>query len=597
MDLTKRQDVPVEETWDLTALFPNDEAWQAALAEVKEQSAKLPVGEKLGERPEHLLNGLQAREALLEKAVLVITYASLSLAGNGADEAAQANASRVEEAQALIQAKLAKLEADIIALPTGLIEQFRKSLPELERFNVYLDKLLANQPYTLSAETEEALASLSPVLSAPYSTYSQSKAADMSFPAFKGANGQDKPLSFARFEDQYELSPNTEERRNAFHVFDETLKAYEHTYAKLFATEVSKNVTIARLRGFKSAEAMLLHDQDVSETMYHNQLDTIYEELAPHMRRYATLKKEVLGLSELRFEDLKAPLDPEFEPETTYDNAFATIIDALRVFGDDYVDMLQRAKTDRWVDRADNIGKATGAFCSSPYGAHPYILLTWKNTMRGGFILAHELGHAGHFYLANAHQPLSATRPSMYCIEAPSTINELFLGNHLLKQTDDPRMKRWVLLQFIGTYYHNFVTHLLEGVFQHRVYRYAEEGVPLTAVLLRQTKQEVISGFWGDAVHIDERAGRTWMRQPHYYKGLYPYTYSAGLTAATKAYSLYEQNGQVVIDRWLDMLKAGGTKKPLDLFKIAGVDMENKETIRAAVAYVGRLIEKLEQSY
>ncbi|WDF03487.1 MULTISPECIES: oligoendopeptidase F [Shouchella] len=598
MTLTHRQEIPLEETWDLNDLFLSDKDWEQARQHVEKEAEKLSLfTEKIGERAENLANALQAREALMKKLVPIVTYATLSLSSDGTNASAQGNASLAQSTQALVQAELAKLEAEIIKLPEAVIEQFQQENELLQSFHVFLDKLLESKPFSLSSETEEVLASLTPILTNPYSTYLTSKAADMTFPDFIGANGEQKPLSFARFEDQYELSANTEERRHAFITFDDTLKQYEHTYAKLYAGEVMKQVTLARLRGYDSVEHMLLHSQQVTPTMYHNQLDIIYKELAPHMQRYAKLKKDVLGLESFGFSDLKAPLDPEFEPPTTYDQAYETIIEALKPLGEDYSRMLVKAKNERWVDRADNIGKATGAFCSSPYGYHPYILLTWKDTMRGAFILAHELGHAGHFYNANDAQPLHATRPSTYCIEAPSTMNELFLGNHLLASTDDPRMKRWVILQFIGTYYHNFVTHLLEGEFQRRVYALAENGTPLTAITLRETKQAVLSGFWGDAVEITERAGRTWMRQPHYYMGLYPYTYSAGLTAATKAYTLYQDQGQPVIDQWLSMLRAGGTLQPLELFKLAGVDMEKKETIQDAVAYVGSLISELENSY
>ncbi|UTR08255.1 oligoendopeptidase F [Alkalihalobacillus sp. LMS6] len=598
MELTKRQDIPTKETWNLRDLFSSTEEWDEARQEVEQAAAKLSLfTEKIGERAENLLHALEAREAVLEKLVPVMTYASLSLSSDGTDAIAQGNSSLAQGTQAIVQAEVAKVDAEILTLPPAIMEQFQTEKEELQSFRVYLDKLTDTRPYALSSETEEVLAALSPILTSPYSTYLTSKSADMAFPTFTGANGEEFPLSFARFEDQYELSPHTEERRNAFIAFDDTLKKYEHTYAKLYASEVTKQVTLARLRGYESAEQMLLHSQNVTQAMYHNQLDTIYQELAPHMQRYAKLKKDVLGLDTFGFSDLKAPLDPEFEPVTSYEEAYDTIIEALEPFGEEYGKMLKRAKEERWVDRADNVGKATGAFCASPYGSHPYILLTWKDTMRGAFILAHELGHAGHFYHANAAQPLHATRPSTYCIEAPSTMNELFLGNHLLTKTDDPRMKRWITLQFIGTYYHNFVTHLLEGEFQRRVYALAEKGIPLTAIKLRETKQAVLTGFWGDSVEINERAGRTWMRQPHYYMGLYPYTYSAGLTAATKAYTLYQEQGQPVIDKWLDMLQAGGTLAPLDLFKQSGVDMESKKTIQDAVAYVGTLINDLVNSY
>ncbi|TSB46998.1 oligoendopeptidase F [Alkalicoccobacillus porphyridii] len=596
--LAYRTEIKEAETWDLTDLFTSREEWQ------KELYALQPALEgitgfsgKLAERAENLLNCLEAREALMERIVLISTYATLKLSVDGTNAEAQSDQALTTDILAEVAASLSFIESEILSIPDQTIKQFKEDEDRLKKFDILLNKILEKKPYSLHAETEKVLQALSPTLSSPFMIYSASKSADMTFPSFTGKDGEEKSLSFALFEDQYELSPDTNERRNAYKTFDATLAQYENTYASTYATEITKQVTLAKLRQYDSATDMLLHDQQVNQEMYTNQLDIIYKELAPHMQRFAKLKKRLLGLDELLFCDLKAPLDPDFQPETTYEHVSNLISEALTVMGTEYSMMLQKALHERWVDRSSNVGKRTGAFCSSPYGAHPYILMTWTGNMRGAFMLAHELGHAGHFYLANQHQPLSSVRPSLYNIEAPSTMNELILGNHLLRKTDDPQMKRWVILQFLGTYYHNFVTHLLEGEFQRRVYQLAESGEPLTASVLRLTKNQVLEGFWGDAVVLDEGAGRTWMRQPHYYMGLYPYTYSAGLTASTAAYKLFESEGQPAIDRWLDMLKAGGTKKPLDLFKDAGVDMSDPETIRLAVRYVGDLITELEESY
>jgi oligoendopeptidase F len=331
--------------------------------------------------------------------------------------------------------------------------------------------------------------------------------------------------------------------------------------------------------------------------MYNNQLDIIFTELAPHMRRLAQLRKKVLGLEKMLFCDLKAPLDPDFNPDTTYEEASKTILEAVKVMGPEYSGIIERGFKERWVDLADNVGKSTGAFCSSPYGAHPYILTTWQDNMRGAFTLAHEFGHAGHFFLANKNQRIMNVRPSMYFVEAPSTMNEMLLGQHLLATTKDNQMRRWVILQLLGTYYHNFVTHLLEGEYQRRVYALAEAGKALTAITLSEVTGNVLSEFWGDAVEIDEGARLTWMRQPHYYMGLYSYTYSAGLTASTAVAQMIQEEGQPAVDRWLDVLKAGGTMKPLELLRHAGVDMSKPDPIRTAVAYVGSLVDELEQSY
>jgi oligoendopeptidase F len=342
---------------------------------------------------------------------------------------------------------------------------------------------------------------------------------------------------------------------------------------------------------------MHLQPHQVSLEAYENLLNIIQSELAPHMRRYANLRKRVLGLDKLLYCDIEAPLDPDFKPEVTYEGACDMILDALSVMGPEYLKIMRTAMKERWIDYVDNVGKATGAFCASPYGSHSYILMTWTGNMRGAFTLAHELGHAGHFQLANRNQRFLMTEPSMYFVEAPSTMNEILLGQHILAKNSDVRMRRWVLMQFLATYHHNFVRHLLEGELQRRIYALAEAGTPITAGTLSGTKGEILQQFWGDAVEIDDGARLTWMRQPHYYMGLYPYTYSAGLTASTAVAQMIREEGEPAVRRWLDVLKAGGTKSPLELMQMAGVDMSSPAPIRKAVAYVGSLIDELERSF
>ncbi|HLR03942.1 MAG TPA: oligoendopeptidase F, partial [Virgibacillus sp.] len=496
-----------------------------------------------------------------------------------------------------IGAKLTFIESELLTLAPETIDQFIQEQTGLKTYQKMLHDIMEKKPYTLAPELEEALASLSEVHQAPYMIYQRSKSSDMEFHSIEDSGGNELPMSFALYEDRYEFSPDTDLRRKAYDSFIHTLNQYKNTYAATYATEVTKQVTMSRLRSYESVTDMLLQPQQVTQEMYHNQLDVIQEQLAPHMRRYAKLLQQQLGLDEMRFCDLQAPLDPNFNPTTTYEEATSTILEALQVMGPEYSKIMEKGINERWVDRADNIGKATGAFCSSPYGVHPYILVTWTDTMRGAFILAHELGHAGHFYLAGKNQELVNTRPSTYFIEAPSTINELLLANHLMEKTDDKQMKRWVITQLLGTYYHNFVTHLLEGEFQRRVYTLAEAGTPLTADVLSTQKRKTLENFWGDTVTIDDGASLTWMRQPHYYMGLYPYTYSAGLTVSTAMAQRIQKEGKPAVEAWLNVLKAGGTKKPLDLIKQAGVDMSKPDAIKNAVAYVGSLIDDLEESY
>lgn len=592
-----RKDVSVEETWNLTDLFPCEKAWKMELDAITQDMEKFAEYRgSLGNSAINLLQCLLERDSLSERLSRVLTYASLLQSADGTDPNNQANEAIAASVYAAARANNSFIDSEILALSEKKVREFMNQESGLQDYKKTLEDLFEAKAHILSPETEEALAAYSEIHEAPYMIYQRSKTSDMSFSSFTTADGTEYPLTFNLYA-KYEESPDTEIRRNAYDAFIQTLNQYKNTYAATYATEVKKQVVEARLRNYDSVTDMLLFEQQVTKEMYHNQLDTILTELAPHMRRYAALKRQALGLDKLLYSDLKAPLDSDFNPEVTYDEAAELVLEALQVMGPDYAEIMRQGLENRWVDRADNIGKRSGAFCSSPYGAHPYIMMTWNNSMRNAFTLAHELGHAGHFVLAGQNQSISNTRPSRYFVEAPSTMNEMLLSRHILEKSDNDRMRRWVILQSLGTYYHNFVTHILEGELQRRIYELAEAGTPITAKLLCEQNLELLAAFWGDSVELDEGAGLTWMRQPHYYMGLYPYTYSAGLTASTAAALMIQKEGQPAVDRWLAALKAGGTVKPLELMKLANVDMSTPEPISTAVAYVGSLINELEQSF
>ncbi|AEA19150.1 MULTISPECIES: oligoendopeptidase F [Bacillus] len=593
-----RAKVPNELKWDLSDLYKSNDEWHTALNILENDIQKLDAFKgRLHTNSTTLLNCLLLEEELLMKLTKLYSYANLKESTDRTNPVIQANSSKISALWTKVHTALSFIHNEILSFDEGTIEKYLTEETKLEPFRKSLLEILKKRQHTLSPETEETLAALGEVHSSPYKIYGMTKLADMDFTSIQDEQGNELPVSFALFESKYEFSPSAYIRRKAYSSFVSTLKRYKNTVATTYATEVKKQVTLSRLRKYESVTHMLLEPQKVPLEMYNNQLDIIYKELAPHMRRFADLKKKVLGLDQMLFCDLHAPLDPEFNPTITYEEAATLIQDSLKVLGDEYSSIIEKGFKERWVDLADNVGKSTGAFCSSPYGSHPYILITWQNTMRGCFTLAHEFGHAGHFYLANKNQRIMNVRPSMYFVEAPSTMNELLLAQYILATTDDKRMHRWVILQLLGTYYHNFVTHLLEGEYQRRVYALAEGGQALTATTLTEIKTNVLSTFWGDSVEIDEGAGLTWMRQPHYYMGLYSYTYSAGLTASTAVAQMIKDEGQPAIDRWLDVLRAGGTMKPLELMKHAGIDMSKPDAIRQAVSYVGSLIDELEHSY
>ena len=593
-----RAEVPTEQTWNLDDLFASEPEWEAELAaiDVARDGVSQYQGQ-LGDSAATLLACLNAVEAVQQRFVRVSTFAYLRDAQDGTNPDSQSAMARVAALDARLSGSISFVDSEILQLPDGVLEQYLATEPGLAVHRMRLQDLLDLKPYRLGADTERVLASLGQVLNAPYMVYGRSKSNDIQFAPFTDAAGNTYANSINGFESNFESHSETSVRRGAWQSFSAGLKGYNHTYAATFATEVNKNVVMARLRGYPSTEDYLLQPHKIPRAVYTNIVQIIQTELAPHMQRYARLRRRVLGLDKLLYCDIKAPLDAEFNPHITYDEGCALILGSLAVMGPEYCDFARKAMDQRWVDRSDNIGKSSGAFCASPYGVHPYILITWSDTMRNVFTLAHELGHGGHFGLSMQHQRYVNTRPAIPFVEAPSIMNEMLLAQHILGKTSDPRMRRSVIMQVLGTFHHNFVTHLLEAELQRQIYAVAESGQSITAAVLNQRKGDILAAFWGDTVAIDDGARMTWMRQPHYYMGLYPYTYSVGLVASTAMANVIQAEGEPAVQRWLNVLKAGGTMKPLELMQAAGIDMSNPAPIHDAVAYVGKLVDELERAF
>ena len=588
--LPNRKDVPQHLTWDMTALYATPEDFYADLDKAGKLADELTSESMLNLTDGHsIIRLLQTYEAYLTILSKAGTYAGAQSAVDMSDSELQIRARDFDSKVAQLNSQTAIVEQTLKQADESLIKQ---AMADNEKYRAFLSDLLAQKPYTLSLELETALISLSPVLDLPYQNYEQCKLADMSFDDFE-AKGQTYPLSFSTFENEYETAVDTEFRRNAFKAFSKRLRESQHTIASNYLTQVKKEKIMADMRGYDSVFDYLLHDQKVSREMYDEHIDTIMQHLAPPMRRYAKLLQQANGIDKMTFADLKVPLDANFVTQVSIEEAKQYCLDALSLLGTDYTDMVKRSFDERWYDFAQNKGKSTGGFCASPYGEHSYVLMSWTQNLGDVFTLIHEIGHAGHFYNAGQYQNYLSYEPSLYFIEAPSTCNELLLGHHLLQQnTDDKAFQRYVVSSLLSnTYYHNFVTHYLEAHFQREVYRAVDAGKNLSTDDLHKLMQSTLQQFWGEEVEIDEDAALTWMRQPHYYLGLYSYTYSAGLSIATQLFKKLRK-GEDVIEGWLEVLRAGGTKTPAELAQMIGVDITNNATLIDSIGFIEELIDQ-----
>lgn len=589
--LPLREEVPVKETWDLKDLFTSDQAFYQTLEQVVQMSLDFnhTYYQKLN-NIETIEKALDEYERILIEIDRLYNYPELRLSVDTSNEEAQKVNAKLNTTSGKLAGLLSFVDSEILELPDEIISELRSQT----KYPHFIKQLQDRKPYQLSADVEKVLATLTPTLRSPFELYGTTKSLDINFESFD-YEGVTYPLDYATFENEYEDHPSPEFRRKSFRAFSDALRQYQHTTAATYNMQVQQEKIEADLRGYDSVIDYLLQDQEVTKDMFDRQIDVIMSDLAPVMQKYAKIIQRVHNLDKMRFEDLKISIDPNFEPEISIEESKKYIYGALKVLGDDYVKMLESAYDYRWIDFAQNKGKDTGAYCASPYITHSYVFISWTGKMAETFVLAHELGHAGHFTLAQNHQNLLESEASMYFVEAPSTMNEMLMANYLFNSSNNPRFKRWVIGSILSrTYYHNMVTHLLEAAYQREVYRRVDNGESLTAPLLNEIMLNTYKAFFGDTVEMTDGVELTWMRQPHYYMGLYSYTYSAGLTIGTVVSQCIKNEGQPAVDRWLKTLQAGGSQSPIELAQIAGVDITTDAPLKETINYISNLVDELE---
>lgn len=589
--LPLREEVPVKETWDLKDLFTSDQAFYQTLEQVVQMSLDFnhTYYQKLN-NIETIEKALDEYERILIEIDRLYNYPELRLSVDTSNEEAQKVNAKLNTTSGKLAGLLSFVDSEILELPDEIISELRSQT----KYPHFIKQLQDRKPYQLSADVEKVLATLTPTLRSPFELYGTTKSLDINFESFD-YEGVTYPLDYATFEYEYEDHPSPEFRRKSFRAFSDALRQYQHTTAATYNMQVQQEKIEADLRGYDSVIDYLLQDQEVTKDMFDRQIDVIMSDLAPVMQKYAKIIQRVHNLDKMRFEDLKISIDPNFEPEISIEESKKYIYGALKVLGDDYVKMLESAYDYRWIDFAQNKGKDTGAYCASPYITHSYVFISWTGKMAETFVLAHELGHAGHFTLAQNHQNLLESEASMYFVEAPSTMNEMLMANYLFNSSNNPRFKRWVIGSILSrTYYHNMVTHLLEAAYQREVYSRVDNGESLTAPLLNEIMLNTYKAFFGDTVEMTDGVELTWMRQPHYYMGLYSYTYSAGLTIGTVVSQCIKKEGQPAVDRWLKTLQAGGSQSPIELAQIAGVDITTDAPLKETINYISNLVDELE---
>ncbi|MCI5775186.1 MAG: oligoendopeptidase F [Aerococcus sp.] len=586
----KRSEVPEESTWDLTAIFETPKAYEAAKEKlVADSKAFKEKYEGHLDSISVIQEAIAALSDIYRSASQIDHYTFLPVEANRNDHEAAVRLQEAAHALQLVNKNTSFLRYQLLESDDALLDELAAADARLAN---YVRLIKRDKKIYLGKEKESTLQEFETVFGGPYETYNQAKLADMTFPSFT-VDGEEYPLSFVLYEDYYMYHPNTKLRRTAFDVFQKTLRQYQNTAAQAYYTHVMTEKAQANLRGFDSVIDYLLFDQGVTREMYDRQIDTIMSDLAPVMRKYITHLKEENNLDKMTYADLKIDLDPDYSQPITWKDAENYVREAASVLGEDYVNTIIPAFEERWIDYTKNEGKSTGGFATMAGGVHPYILMSFNGQLSDVYTLIHELGHAGQMINAERNNLFLTDEPSLYLVESQSTFNELLMANYLKKTQEDPRTQRFARAQMLtNTYFHNFITHLLEAAYQREVYRLVDAGKGFTADTLSQLTSDVLHQFWGDAVELNPGAELTWMRQPHYYMGLYSYTYSAGLTISTEAYLNVVNGKPGAVDDWLNYLKLG-SDDVVPAAQVAGVDVTTKKPLDDTIAFLDQTVDEI----
>ncbi|HGK8167385.1 TPA: oligoendopeptidase F [Streptococcus pyogenes] len=589
MELKKRSEFPENELWDLTALYKDRQDFLLAIEKAL-QDIDLFKRNYEG----RLTSVDDFTQALIEIEHIYIqmshigTYAFMPQTTDFSDESFAQIAQAGDDFMTKASVALSFFDTALANADLDVLDTLEKN----PYFSAAIRMAKIQKEHLLSPDVEKALANLREVINAPYDIYTKMRASDFDMDDFE-VDGKTYKNSFVSYENFYQNHENAEIREKAFRSFSKGLRKHQNTAAAAYLAKVKSEKLLADMKGYASVFDYLLAEQEVDRSLFDRQIDLIMTEFGPVAQKFLKHVAQVNGLEKMTFADWKLDIDNDLNPEVSIDGAYDLVMKSLAPLGQEYTKEIERYQTERWVDFAANANKDSGGYAADPYKVHPYVLMSWTGRMSDVYTLIHEIGHSGQFIFSDNHQSYFNTHMSTYYVEAPSTFNELMLSDYLEHQFDDPRQKRFALAhRLTDTYFHNFITHLLEAAFQRKVYTLIEEGGTFGADQLNAMMKEVLTDFWGDAVDIDDDAALTWMRQAHYYMGLYSYTYSAGLVISTAGYLNLKHNPNGAKE-WLDFLKSGGSRTPLDTAMLIGADIATEKPLRDTIQFLSDTVDQI----
>jgi len=587
----ERRAVAQQDRWNLSVLYPSNEAWEADFERLSQDIPSLSDFKgRLVEGPAVLLDYLQKSVELSLRRERLVEFANRSSDVDLADGDALARRQRAMGLSNQLEEESAFFRPELMALPEPAI-QAAFDAPALAPYKNLLERLLWERKYTLSEPEERLLALSAEVCRSPVETFEQLNAADLVLGEFEH-DGEVVVLSHGNAL-TYWSNANREVRRKAFDTYYQGYAGHKHTLAATLAGGLRSNVFRARARGFDSSLQAALYSEKIPESVYHNLIETTHEYLGPFYD-YLELLRSTLKLDTVHAYDLFAPLVPNVKLGRSYEAGVDLTLEAVSVLGEEYVSTLRNGLLNGWVDRYHNKNKVPGAYSGGAYGSDPFILLNFKDdNIEHVYTLAHEAGHSMHTSYANRAQTYQDAHYSIFVAEVASTFNETLLTEHLLKTLDDPLARAELLARELSALRTVLYRQTMFAEFELAAHRRVEENLSLTLDDLRQLYRSLLERYFGPKYVIDEASELECLRIPHFYYGYYVYQYSTGVSAALALAEQVLHGGQPAADRYLKFLATGNSLYPTDALEVAGVDMTQSAPVQAAYRYFARRLSEL----
>lgn len=595
--LNTREEADARYKWAIEDLYKDDEDWKRDYELLKSRIPELTKFRgRLGESAEVLLSMQKLSDELNQLLEKVYVYANQRLHENTDNSTYQNLASQAQGLLVELSESLSFVEPELMELPDGIIETILDENEELLVYRQYFENIIRQKKHVLPTEQEQLLAAMGEVAESPKDIFSMFNNADIRFPEITGEDGHPVQVTHGRYMSLMQ-SRNRQVRKDAFEAMYGVYGDWRNTLAAMYRANVKQEAFLAKAHKYTSDLEAALDGSHIPVKVYEQLIEAVHESM-PLMYRYMKLRKKLLGVEELHMYDLYVPVIEQDHSEIPFEQAKKTVLEGLAPMGEEYLHLLREGFDHGWIDVYENQGKRTGAYSWGAYGTHPYVLLNYQGTLQDVFTLAHEMGHALHSWYSDEHQPYIYAGYRIFVAEVASTCNEALLIHYLMEQSKksgDRKKTMYLMNYFLEQFRTTLFRQTMFAEFEKITHGLQEQGETLTADRLCEIYYDLNKLYFGEEICVDQEIAMEWARIPHFYTPFYVYQYATGFSAAIALSKQILEQGAPAVEQYKKFLKGGSSMYPLELLKMAGVDMEQKAPVQDALAVFAQYLDEMER--